>query len=186
MVGAILMVRPGQDRSEVAQDRALGPGIEIAVAPQGPDDADRLVRLAELAERAGVGQLARVGLRRPGGEKRQDLGGAGRSDEKLRLLAIAEIAVAGPARMRGCEGGERGEGRMRIGPQRRPFQGEAAVGVGLGPGEGGEAGEVALAVGDRRGRDDRRRRQLWRRGDAVRRGGGVRTAGGGPREAAAN
>ncbi len=109
------------------------------------------------AEGPGERHLAGARGRRLGGEEGRDVGGLGRVDEKLGLLAAAQVAVAGPAGMRGREGAERRKRRVRIAPQRRPFEGETAVGVGLGFRQRREARKVALAPGDGRRRQDRRR-----------------------------
>ena len=164
-VGAVFVIGERQRRPELAQDRRLGPGVEIAVAPERTDRPDRLADAAGGAERAGERQLAGARLRRGRGEERDDVGRRARMDDEVRLLASAQIALGRPARMSGGEGLQRIGARLRIGAQRRPFERQAPVGVGLGPSQGGKGGDVAFAVGDDGGRKRRRRALLRRLGD---------------------
>ena len=160
-VGAALVIGLGQDRTEVAQDRALGPGVGGAVAPQRAHARDRLVRPAQGVLRARKRKPASARRRLRRREEGDDLRGPGLTGEQVRLLARAQVAVARPVRMGGGERPQRGEGGMRVGAQRRPFEGEAAIRIAFGARERGERGDVALPVGDGGGKDDcggRRRR----------------------------
>ncbi len=86
-------------------------------------------------------------------------------DDKVRLLARAQIAFGRPAWMGGGECLERGGARLRVGSERGPFEREAPIRVGLGSGQCGEARYVALTIGDHGGRKRRRRVLLRRLGD---------------------
>ena len=80
------------------------------------------------------------------------------------FLPVAKRAAAGPGRMGLEEGRELGEGRMRVGAQRRPFQRRSSGRVARGLCERREARSVALVVEDRgHGTERGRRRKLaWR------------------------
>ena len=100
-------------------------------------------------------------------------------DEELGFLPGAQVADPGPGRMRLCEGIERGEGRVRIGAQRRPLQRQALVGIDGRVRKGDETRDVPLAIGLSRRRESRERRLRRDLGGSlggVRRGRGFRGA----------
>ena len=148
-VGPISVVGLGERSAEFAQDDALGQGVEIAVAPQGADDLRRLLGAAHRLRRARRGDLARARLRRLAGEKCGDLRRRLRMRGEFGFLPLANPAAAWPARMSLKEGGERGEGRVRVGAQRRPFERRSLGRVSGRRGERHEARDVALPVQDR-------------------------------------
>jgi hypothetical protein len=114
-VGPISVVGLGERRAEFAQDDALRQGVEIPVTPQGAYDLRRLLGAAHHLRRARRGDLARARLRRLTGEICGDLRGQQRMRNEIGFLPLANPATAWPARVRLKEGGERREGRMRVG-----------------------------------------------------------------------
>ena len=143
-VGAVFVVRLQQHDAEVAQDRAFGPGVEIAVAPQlaNASGSPRPMRPSpppRARRRACPRSTAAAPRRRIPPPPRGTADGRGvrppaGSGHSPRPGQVGwALAKASSAR----------EGRMRVGAQRRPFQREALVRI----------------AGRRRERRERRRRR---------------------------
>ena len=165
-VGAIFVIVLLKRSAEVAQDDALGQGVEIAVAPQGADDLRRLVAAPRRFRRVRRGDLSRTRLRLAAGEKLGDLRRSLGMRGQFGFLALANPAAAWPGRMGLEEGGERGEGRMGVGAQGRPFQRRSPAASFAAWASAARPADVAPIVEDRGLRTERRRRRgrVWRGG----------------------
>ena len=172
-VGAILVVGLQKHDAELAQDRALRPAVETAVAPQLANAPDCLVRAPLHRLRARDGELSGARLRRLGGEKFRHCRRGRGMNEEVGLLPEAHVAQPRPSGVGLGESLERGESRVRIGAQGRPLQRKALVRIARRGRERSERRDVAFSVGLRCRRERRRLRRAsrggilllrWRRG----------------------
>ena len=145
-VGAIFVVGPGDDGAEFAQDEAFGREVEVAVAPQGANDPSSLAVAAGGARRARLDDRSRARSRRPGGEKRRDLGRRLGMNEQIGFLLAPNPSRVRPSGMGLGEGGERRESGMSVRTERRPFEPQTFGWIARRSGESGQARDVALAI----------------------------------------